>query len=30
MADTPNNVDPTTMKFLGKKMYLVVTRPAVC
>jgi uncharacterized protein YciI len=27
MADAPSNVDPTTMKFLGKEMYLVVTRP---
>ena len=27
MADKPSNVDPTTMKFLGKEMYLVVTRP---
>jgi uncharacterized protein YciI len=27
MADKPTNVDPTTMKFLGKEMYLVVTRP---
>ena len=27
MADIPTNVDPTTKKFLGKEMYLVVTRP---
>ena len=27
MADKPTNVDPSTMKFLGKEMYLVVTRP---
>src|SRR3954471_8290948 len=27
MADKPSNVDPSTMKFLGKEMYLVVTRP---
>ena len=27
MADKPSNVDPTTMKFLGKEMYLVVTSP---
>ena len=27
MADKPSNVDPSTLKFLGKEMYLVVTRP---
>ena len=27
MADVPSNVDPMTKKFLGKEMYLVVTRP---
>jgi uncharacterized protein YciI len=27
MADAPSNVHPTTQKFLGKEMYLVVTRP---
>ena len=27
MADQPSSVDPSTMKFLGKEMYLVVTRP---
>jgi uncharacterized protein YciI len=27
MADNPSNVDPSTMKFLGKEMFLVVTRP---
>src|ERR1051325_4288988 len=26
-ADKPTNVDPSTMKFLDKEMYLVVTRP---
>src|SRR3954468_12115578 len=27
MADVPSNVDPATKSFLGKEMYLVVTRP---
>ena len=27
MADAPSDVHPTTKKFLGKEMYLVVTRP---
>ena len=27
MPDKPSSVDPTTMKFLGKEMYLVVTKP---
>ena len=27
MADVPSNVDPATKNFLGKEMYLVVTRP---
>jgi uncharacterized protein YciI len=27
MADAPSNVHPSTTKFLGKEMYLVVTRP---
>jgi uncharacterized protein YciI len=27
MADKATNVDPSTLKFLGKEMYLVVTRP---
>ena len=27
MADKPSSVDPSTLKFLGKEMYLVVTRP---
>jgi hypothetical protein len=27
MADAPSNVHPTTKNFLGKEMYLVVTRP---
>ena len=27
MADLPSNVDPSTKGFLGKEMYLVVTRP---
>jgi uncharacterized protein YciI len=27
IADNPINVDPSTMKFLGKEMFLVVTRP---
>ena len=27
MADAPSNVHPLTHKFLGKEMYLVVTRP---
>lgn len=27
MADAPSNVHPLTSKFLGKEMYLVVTRP---
>ena len=27
MADAPSDVDPLTSKFLGKEMYLVVTRP---
>ena len=27
MADIPTNVDPSTRRFLGKEMYLVVTRP---
>ena len=27
MADAPSNVHPTTTRFLGKEMYLVVTRP---
>ena len=27
MADQPSSVDPSTLKFLGKEMYLVVTRP---
>lgn len=27
MADKPSNVDPSTLKFLGKEMYLVVTKP---
>ena len=27
MADKPSNVHPTTTRFLGKEMYLVVTRP---
>jgi uncharacterized protein YciI len=27
MADKPTDVDPSTLKFLGKEMYLVVTRP---
>ena len=27
MADQPSNVDSSTLKFLGKEMYLVVTRP---
>jgi uncharacterized protein YciI len=27
MADVPSSVDPTTKGFLGKEMYLVVTRP---
>jgi uncharacterized protein YciI len=27
MADIPTNVDPSTNRFLGKEMYLVVTRP---
>ena len=27
MAENPSNVHPSTMKFLGKEMYLVVTRP---
>ncbi len=27
MADKPSNVHPSTNKFLGKEMYLVVTRP---
>ena len=27
VSDTPSNVHPLTSKFLGKEMYLVVTRP---
>jgi len=27
MADEPSSVHPLTHKFLGKEMYLVVTRP---
>ena len=27
MPDAPSNVHPMTQKFLGKEMYLVVTRP---
>lgn len=27
MADAPSNVHPMTSRFLGKEMYLVVTRP---
>jgi uncharacterized protein YciI len=27
MPDKPSSVDPTTTKFLGKEMYLVVTKP---
>ena len=27
MADTPSSVHPLTHKFLGKEMYLVITRP---
>jgi uncharacterized protein len=27
MAEKPSNVHPSTNKFLGKEMYLVVTRP---
>jgi len=27
MTDIPTNVDPSTKRFLGKEMYLVVTRP---
>jgi uncharacterized protein YciI len=27
MADEPSSVHPLTMKFLGREMYLVVTRP---
>src|SRR5262249_8604428 len=27
MPDIPTNVDPSTKRFLGKEMYLVVTRP---
>lgn len=27
MVDAPSNVHPSTKKFLGKEMYLVVTRP---
>jgi uncharacterized protein YciI len=27
MADTPTSVDPLTKGFLGKEMYLVVTKP---
>jgi uncharacterized protein YciI len=27
MADAPNSVHPLTHKFLGKEMYLVITRP---
>src|SRR5262244_1594304 len=27
MADAPSSVHPATMKFLGKEMYLVITRP---
>ncbi len=27
MADIPTNVDPSTKNFLGKEMYLIVTRP---
>src|ERR1043165_9868398 len=27
MADLPSSVDPSTKGFLGKEMYLVVTRP---
>ena len=27
MADAPSDVHPTTLKFLGKEMYLVITRP---
>ena len=27
MADTPSSVHPMTRKFLGKEMYLVITRP---
>jgi uncharacterized protein YciI len=27
MADAPSNVHPTTTRFLGEEMYLVVTRP---
>jgi uncharacterized protein YciI len=27
MADAPSSVHPATLKFLGKEMYLVITRP---
>ncbi len=27
MADVPSSVDPAAMKFLGKEMYVCVTRP---
>ena len=27
MADTPSDVHPLTQQYLGKEMYLVVTRP---
>jgi uncharacterized protein len=27
MADAPSDVDPLTQQYLGKEMYLVVTRP---